>query len=130
MPSKEFQKICRNLQTMGDTCKIEVSKEGITFKVPETGDVVGSGSVTLRKTDSVDKDKKGGEVIIEMDEAVELQFALRYLNNFTKATNLSETVTLSLTSDAPLVVEYPIEKYGYIRYYLAPKIDEEDEDDE
>ena len=66
MPSKEFQKICRNLQTMGDTCKIEVSKEGITFKVPETGDVVGSGSVTLRKTDSVDKDKKGGEVIIEM----------------------------------------------------------------
>ena len=37
-------------------------------------------------------------------------------------------VTLSLTAEAPLVVEYPIEKYGYIRYYLAPKIDEDEDE--
>lgn len=65
--------------------------------------------------------------IIEMQEPVSLTFALRYLNSFTKATPLSETVTISLSSELPVVVEYKIAEMGYIRYYLAPKI-EEDED--
>ena len=66
------------------------------------------------------------QVVIEMQKAVSLTFALRYLNYFTKATPLSDTVTLSMSVDAPLVVEYRME-IGYIRYYLAPKIDEDEE---
>ena len=59
-----------------------------------------------------------------------LNFALRYLNFFTKATPLSEAVTLSMSKDVPLVVEYKIGEMGYIRYYLAPKIEDEDEENE
>lgn len=66
--------------------------------------------------------------VIEMNEPVTLTFALRYLNSFTKATPLSNTVTISLSSDLPVVVEYKIAEMGYIRFYLAPKI-EEDEDE-
>jgi len=65
------------------------------------------------------------QVEIEMEEAVTLNFALRYLNFFTKATPLSNQVTLQLSKDVPLVVEYPIDELGHIRFYLAPKIDEE-----
>ncbi|RRT72840.1 hypothetical protein BHE74_00030427 [Ensete ventricosum] len=65
--------------------------------------------------------------IIEMQEPVSLTFALRYLNSFTKATPLSETVAISLSSDLPVVVEYKIAEMGYIRFYLAPKIEEEDD---
>ncbi|RYG66156.1 hypothetical protein EON64_10405 [archaeon] len=64
-------------------------------------------------------------LVIDMQEPVELNFALRYLNMFTKATALGPTVTLSLSPDIPVVVEYPIDTMGHIRYYLAPKIDEE-----
>lgn len=66
--------------------------------------------------------------IIEMTEPVSLTFALRYMNSFTRATPLSNTVTISLSSDLPVVVEYKIAEMGYIRFYLAPKI-EEDEDE-
>ena len=66
-------------------------------------------------------------VMIEMEEPVSLTFALRYLNSFTKATPLANQVTISMSSDLPVVVEYRIEGMGYIRYYLAPKIEEEDE---
>ena len=59
---------------------------------------------------------------------MELTFALRYLNFFTKATPLSSSVTLSMSKDVPLVVEYRIGDMGYIRYYLAPKIEDEDEE--
>lgn len=65
--------------------------------------------------------------IIEMQEPVSLTFALRYLNSFTKATPLSETVAISLSSDLPVVVEYKIAEMGYIRFYLAPKIEEDDD---
>jgi proliferating cell nuclear antigen len=50
---------------------------------------------------------------------------LRYLNFFTKATSLSNDVTLSLSPDVPLMVEYKMEDVGNIRFYLAPKIDED-----
>lgn len=35
-------------------------------------------------------------------------------------------VQLSMSADVPLVVEYRIQDIGHIRYYLAPKIEEED----
>lgn len=59
-----------------------------------------------------------------------LTFALRYLGFFTKATPLSSAVKLQMSADVPLVVEYTIDaegdrKRGYIRYYLAPKIEDE-----
>jgi len=65
-------------------------------------------------------------VQIKLEDDVSLTFALRYLNSFAKATPLSSTVSLKMSPDVPLVVEYAIEELGHIRYYLAPKIDEAD----
>ena len=65
--------------------------------------------------------------IIEMQEPVSLTFALRYMNSFTKASTLSDQVTISLSSELPVVVEYKIAEMGYIRFYLAPKIEEDEE---
>lgn len=64
-------------------------------------------------------------MIIEMNDPVSLTFALRYLNSFTKATPLSNSVTICMSSDLPVVVEYKIADMGYIRYYLAPKIEDD-----
>ena len=120
MPATEFQRICRDLSVLGDTCVISCQKEGVKFSV--TGDL-GTGNIMLRPNASADKEED--QTVIEMEEPVELTFALRYLNFFTKSTPLSNTVTLSMSADVPLVVEYPIGAMGYIRFYLAPKIDEE-----
>jgi DNA polymerase III sliding clamp (beta) subunit (PCNA family) len=64
--------------------------------------------------------------IIEMEEPVALTFALRYMNSFTKATPLANQVTISLSSDMPVVVEYKVAEMGHIRFYLAPKLEEEE----
>jgi proliferating cell nuclear antigen len=63
---------------------------------------------------------------ITLDDEVNLTFALRYLNFFTKATPLSEQVTLHLSPDVPLMVEYNIAGKGFVRYFLAPKINEDE----
>lgn len=47
--------------------------------------------------------------------------------NFTKATPLSNRVTIGLIADIPMMVEYKVASVGYIRYYLAPKMNDDDE---
>lgn len=54
----------------------------------------------MAQTANVDKEEEA--VIIEMQEAVSLNFALRYLNSFTKATPLAPQVQLSISPDVPL----------------------------
>ena len=63
--------------------------------------------------------------LVKVDEPVNLAFALRYLNMFTKATALSEQVQLSLSSEYPLRVEYRLSNLGSLKYYLAPRISDE-----
>ena len=45
-----------------------------------------------------------------------------------QATPLSKSVALKMSPDVPLVVEYQMDDdMGHIRFYLAPKIEEEEE---
>lgn len=122
MPSGEFQRICRDLSQIGDSVQITCTKDGVRFSV--SGDL-GTGNVKLAQTANMDKEEEA--VIIELQEAVSLTFALSYLNSFTKATPLSAQVQLSMSADVPLVVEYKVEDMGYVRYYLAPKIEDSED---
>jgi len=125
MPSPEFQRICREIAIIGDTVSIQASKEGVKFSV--AGDL-GTGSIVLKQGQAVDNEDEA--VTIKLEEEVSLTFALRYLNYFAKATPLSKFVTLKMSADVPLVVEYEIadgdkKDMGHIRFYLAPKIEED-----
>jgi proliferating cell nuclear antigen len=120
MPSSEFMRICRDLASFGDTLTIEVTKEEISFSADGE---IGNGVMSLRNSTATDEEMPEATVI-ESREDISQAFALRYLQNFTKATALSDFVTLRMSPEVPLLVEYKIDELGYIRYYLAPKIDE------
>lgn len=90
---------------------ISCSKEGIKFSV--TGDL-GTGNIIRKQNASADKvclhlislngaksTQPEDHTVIEMEEPVELTFALRYLNFFTKVCNHEN---LSLGSTSLLVV--------------------------
>ncbi|KAJ3008616.1 hypothetical protein HKX48_008430 [Thoreauomyces humboldtii] len=117
MSSAEFQRICRDLSVLSESVAIDVDKDGVKFSA--AGEI-GSGAVTLKQGTSVDDDETA--TTIELNQSVALTFSLKYLTNFTKATPLSDTVSLSMSAEVPLLVEYKVSEVGYIRYYLAPKI--------
>nr|BAB28436.1 unnamed protein product [Mus musculus] len=122
MPAGEFARLCRELSHIGNAVGISLCKEwGGSFLQVES---LGNGNIKLSQTSNVDKEEEA--VTIKMNEPVHLTFALRYLNFFTKATPLSPTVTLSMSADVPLVVEYKIADMGHLKYYLAPKIEDEE----
>merc|ERR1712168_876467 len=123
MPSQEFARICKDLSNIGESVQITVTKGGVTFSAK--GDI-GNAKINLTQGGNVDKEEES--IVIDMQEAVNLTFALRYLNFFTKATPLSSQVILSLSPEVPLVVEYDIDDIGHVKYFLAPKIEDEDEE--
>ena len=115
MNSFDFSKLCRELHALSETVTIDASLESVTFSIDGE---VGSGNIVINTGGKGNKEEKAFERVC-------LSFALRYLNMFNKASTLCNYVKLMLASDTPLVVEYEIEKLGHLKYYLAPKINEE-----
>ncbi|EFA75600.1 proliferating cell nuclear antigen [Heterostelium album PN500] len=119
MPSSELQRICRDLSTLGEVVTICANKEGVKFST--SGDV-GSFNITVRPTTDSSA-KSEDSITIESKEPITLNFSLKFLTHFTKATPLSPTVKIKMTDSAPVVVEYNIEDLGYLSFFLAPKLE-------
>ena len=121
MSSAELQRICRDLITLDDTVKISALKDSVRFKAK--GDM-GSGSVILSQScGSIDKEMAPGTTIL-LRNPTEIDLSLKFLSAFTKATPLSDSVNIGFSEGIPCLVEYPIENMGYLRFYLAPKVDD------
>ncbi len=119
MPSSEFQRICKDLSTIGDTVQISVQKDAVKFSTK--GDI-GAATVMCRPNKSADSEEY---TEIDVTNPVGLNFALRYLNSFAKATPLANMVTIRLSKELPVLVEYTIPEAGRLGFYLAPKVDED-----
>ncbi|CAK7566611.1 MAG: proliferating cell nuclear antigen [Sporothrix epigloea] len=121
MPSGEFRRICTDLIAMSESVTIEATKDGIKFA--SSGDI-GSGSVTLRSHTNVEKPAEN--IDIELSDPVSLTFSLKYLVNFCKAAGLAGQVKICLSNEVPLLVEYMLTGSSYLRFYLAPKIGDDE----
>ncbi|KAI5297344.1 proliferating cell nuclear antigen, partial [Ascosphaera atra] len=121
MPSAEFRRICGDLSALSESVTIHANKDGIRFSCEGE---IGNGAVTIRQHTSVDKPDQN--VTISLTEPVALSFSLKYLLNFCKATALSTSVRICLSNEVPLLVEYGLGSGSHLRFYLAPKIGDEE----
>ena len=119
MPSSEFSRIVRELSQLSETVKVRTTKKSILFSVD--GDV-GRGEMELKENTS---EKQTEKIAIDVDDEVEASFSLTFLNSFCKGGALSDSVRLLLSENTPLVVEYKIGDLGTLKYYLAPKLQDE-----
>ena len=115
MNAYDFTRICRELHLLSETVQIEATTKYLKFAIDGE---VGSGQIQINTPDG------GGSDDAQQDN-VTLSFALRYLNMLNKASTLTQMVKLQLALDTPLVVEYEISNLGSLKYYLAPKINED-----
>jgi len=130
MSSVEFQKVVTDLTSFSDTLTISASKGEVVFEA--AGNENGGNVVTYTSEEEVEDDvdeeevkKTESGVKISVTEAVKLSFSIKYLAQFAKATKLSDRVRLSMSNRVPIVVEYGVEDDGHLKFYLAPKIEEE-----
>lgn len=117
LPSSDFQRICRDMQNIGD--KISIENYGTHIKLTCNGTFANQATTIS----GINKE------VTEIDDDYEVVrgvFALKHLCLFTKCTNLCNTVELYLKNDYPLLIKYGIANLG--RIYMALTCVEEDEE--
>lgn len=124
MPSQSFRDVCRDLLMFGESVEVDVSRDSVNFMVLCDA---GQASVFYRESNDV-LIVKYNDDWSDSDEGdtLSMSFALRYLHAFTKAAPLADWVTLKLSQDLPIVVQYEIDAIS-MEYFLAPKIEDDSE---
>ena len=117
-----MQRICRDLSIINESVTIDANKDTVKFSAE--GDI-GNGSICIRTgtPTAVDRKEETG-VSITMRQPVKASFSLKFLTSFTKAGSLAPSVKISIAEAQPMVVEYSLGTLGYLKYYLAPKLEE------
>lgn len=109
MPSIDFQRITRDMGNLAH--EMTIIREGTKLTLSCRGDYADQ------------------ETILEFPESVGRTgsiFSLKYINLFTKATNMCASVQLmqdSTNENMPIIFRYTIANLGDLKFYLAPKMD-------
>ena len=120
LPSSDFQRICRDMQNIGDN--ITISNHGTHIQLTCKGDFADQTTTIT----GINKDVIANEGDIEV---VRGSFSLKHLTLFTRCTNLCSTVELYLKNDYPLLVKYGIANLGRIFMALSPAVEYNNDDD-
>lgn len=112
MPSNDFQRMCRDMLNIGDIVTITSNEEGLTFKC--------EGDFATQET-IIGETMHGLSFYKKDDMEISGKYALKYINLFTKSTNLCNTIELYLKPNYPLILKYSVANLGEIRFCLAPK---------
>ena len=115
MPSNDFQRMCRDMANVGENVEIICEDQTLIFRC--NGDFAYQETKIGEATHGLNFNKSDNETISGV-------FALKYINLFTKSTNLSNTIELYLKPNYPLILKYNVANLGEIRFCLAPKMNE------
>jgi len=110
--SSVLQKYIKNIASFGDTIEFKTVGNEIVMKT--SGDI---GSVELR----VDQP-------VTIHGTMSASFASRYLVTFMKAANISKKIRINLHSELPVMFEYEFAENSFIKFFLAPKITDDDDE--
>ena len=61
---------------------------------------------------------------------VSQEFATKYISNFTKGSSLNDNVVITINQDMPINITYKFHHSSYIEYFLAPKIDDDNNENQ
>lgn len=113
--SSEFKNICNELSQIGETIDININDSNITFSSED-----GIINEIIKLNFNEEKIQK-----INYEENLKFTFSSKYLNTIVKASSLSNNVIINFMYEYPLLVKYKIDENSYIKYYLAPKIEDD-----
>ncbi len=119
MSTSDFSTTFKDLSLFSDDVMIKTNDDNEL--VLSVSGIIGDGSVIIKNDCST---------TIDIKDSFNLKYSLPYILNFTKASSLADNVTIYFSNNSPAIFEYKIEKYGFLKFYLAPKDSDVDSDDE
>lgn len=107
MSSSDFQGYISELAALSNKIKIKTTNNQLTLEV--NGDFA-KQTITINETNN--------DINSKIQEG---EFNIKFIQLFTKSTNLCSTMEIYLKTDFPLTIVYNIANLGHIKYCLAPE---------
>lgn len=117
LSSTNFSNIVSQLRLFGDTMEIDCSEEKITLN--SHGIESGKMSVEINIDELT-------EFAINEGENLRISFALNYLHHICAFHKLTKEIELKVCENYPLCAMYSLGDHAKIKFYLAPKITDDD----
>lgn len=112
--SKKIKKLIDELSIIGEHVTIVCNEEEINAT---SESIEGTMTVNIPFEDIENYS-------IEENETVNLRFSLKFIKNMCLFNKISSTVLLHLTNGIPMQFKYDMSDNSYVRFYLAPQIDD------
>ena len=115
LPSSDFQKICRDMNGLGDGERMEITSSGSELIFKCMGDFAEQETIISENQSNmkVTRNSKTAEIVQGV-------FLLKHLVLFTKCTNLCPSIEMYLKNDYPLIIRYTVANLGEVKLVLAP----------
>ena len=113
MPSTDFQKIIRDMHSLGEVVEIQSASQELVFRCK--GDYAEQETIFSIGQNGLTQSKSATDI-------VQGNFFLKHLVLFTKCTSLCSDISLYLKNDYPIIVEYNVAGLGEIKLALAPAL--------
>jgi len=117
LSSINYSNIVNQLKLFGDTMEIECSEEKIKLYSHSTES--GKMCVDINIDDLT-------EFSINEGQKIKISFSLNYLHHICAFHKLTKEIELKICENYPLCAGYQLGENAYLRFYLAPKITDED----
>ena len=118
LPSTYFANIVNQLKMFGDTMEIQCSEEKIVLYATS----VENGKMCVE----IKIDDLTAFSIVEGEE-LKLAFSLMYLHNICMYNKLAKDIELKFSANYPMRIDYDLGDGAKILYFLAPKMDTNDD---
>jgi len=125
MSSATFNQLVKNLSEVSDGVVVRCTEGSVSFSV---ADALVDATTTFNS--GITHDNMDDEINVEVSESCKVSYALRYLKSISGASGLTARVSLSFSPHFPLLVDYSLPEGGYVKFYLAPRVEEDQSDDE
>lgn len=116
MPSADLQKICRDMNALGEKLDVEITSSSTDLIFRCMGDFAEQETVISENSSNMKVHKASGAT----NEIVQGIFQLKHLVLFTKCTSLCPSIELYLKNDFPIILRYTVANLGEIKLVLAP----------
>lgn len=123
--SNGFSQLVKSLSQVDDAVRVRCTEGSISFSVQ---DALIDATTTFNA--GVIHEDADEEVDVDVTESCRVDYSLRYLKAIAAAAPLSARVQLCFSPHFPLLVEYTLADGGFVRFYLAPKVEEDESDAE
>ena len=114
MPSLELQKVCRDMNALGEKLDVEITSSGPDLMFKCEGDFAEQETVMSENSNTMKVQKAGPS-----NEVINGVFQLRHLVLFTKCTSLCQSIELYLKNNLPLIIQYSVANLGSIKLVCA-----------